>query len=490
MSGDKLLALSKPPGYRRDNPQPLDLDAWQIKDGTSVWRADMGLVECNENGDAFAMLVSRHPHVLVNGVGACLDVRTGEKLWSGKRFATHGAHIVEDRIWCGGSGSYPFWGVRLLATGEGDGIRRNGGMNQSACDWPTVTPNWFMAKRNYIPVNPKPGDYEWLALRPMGKQCAERGAASYGSVFMVSVYCYCDHFLRGTGSFYAVRPVSAIPDAARLEKGGPRPIGPTTRQSEATKSLAAFAWGKPEGVRSLWGVGNFRGPKKEYTCLQGYERTETPEVRAGDIILRAYPHEHRLAASRDGREIWNFVAGGRIGYAPVVFKSLAIFASHDGYVHAVNVADGTPAWRFLAAPDDRRHMFLGQVESAWPVFNVVLDGDTVYFSAGRHEELDGGIHFYALDAATGTVKWHVQRRRGYESNRAPIRARKSGSRLVYIGESESKVPYDDRAFLNDAIELRDGKLHLFDKPLVDVSAPKDEILRADSLVPPQLGARP
>jgi hypothetical protein len=61
-------------------------------------------------------------------------------------------------------------------------------------------------------------------------------------------------------------------------------------------------------------------------------------------------------------------------------------------------------WRFLAAPDRRRLVSFGQVESIWPVQGSVLVQDSVvYFAAGRSSFLDGGIMVYALDAKTGKV---------------------------------------------------------------------------------------
>ena len=40
-----------------------------------------------------------------------------------------------------------------------------------------------------------------------------------------------------------------------------------------------------------------------------------------------------------------FVAGGRVSSPPVVHQGRAFFGSHDGYVYAVNLADGAQAWR-------------------------------------------------------------------------------------------------------------------------------------------------
>ena len=68
----------------------------------------------------------------------------------------------------------------------------------------------------------------------------------------------------------------------------------------------------------------------------------------------------------------------------------------------LRAADGTLAWQFCAAPRERLVGIRGQLESAWPVRGTVLvDGDVAYVAAGRSSHLDGGIHVYALDPATG-----------------------------------------------------------------------------------------
>jgi HEAT repeat protein len=201
-------------------------------------------------------------------------------------------------------------------------------------------------------------------------------------------------------------------------------------------------------------------------------------------VLSAYVHEHRLAAVRGGREVWNFVAGGRIGSPPVVFGGLAVFGCHDGHVYAVRLEDGTPAWRFLAAPADRRHVVMGQMESVWPVFNVVLHEGKLYCSAGRHPEFDNGIHFYCLDPRTGELQWHVRHLRGLSTESLTPR-RSSASTMAH---SKNEPLNEDASWvINDVIEVRDGKVWLGDLPMVDLADPRDAIINPETVAPPYLG---
>ena len=492
--GDRLVALVARIGREQKLGRKMDLvaaEAWQWKDGKPLWRIDLGGSEYpSSHADVTFSLNfgARDPHLLLPLVGRLLllDARDGSRVWEKPRGGMMiGYFIIRDKIWMGHVGSNPFGGVLSLATGEPDPTPRKGGLNQSACDGPTATVNWFMGKRNFVPVQREADWPHWISLRCMGKKCGERAAASYGSIYGVSPMCGCDQFIRGTTAFYAVQPTLPVPDEQRLSSGGGGAVGPAAPQAEARKHLPALFWGAPEGVPSFWYTTNFRWGE-QFHQWPGYALTRTAPVQAGDLTLVAHVHEHRLAASRGGTEVWNFVAGGRIGSPPVVHKGLAIFGSHDGYVYAVNLKDGTQAWRFLAAPADRRHVVLGQVESAWPVFNVVVEDGKVYCAAGRHEEMAGGIHFYCLDAATGAVRWHVKRRCGLESDLEPIRQRKNTGDDRGTERLKRGVLSDGRAQMNDVIELRDGQIRLHDVPVVDVAAPADSVKYPRTLVPPQL----
>ena len=60
----------------------------------------------------------------------------------------------------------------------------------------------------------------------------------------------------------------------------------------------------------------------------------------------------------------------------------------------------------LAGINHERVVVNGQVESRWPVFNVIHKDGIIYFAAGRQVELDGGIKAWALDATDGSIKHH------------------------------------------------------------------------------------
>ena len=127
---------------------------------------------------------------------------------------------------------------------------------------------------------------------------------------------------------------------------------------------------------------------------------------AGGTVFAAEIDQHRVCAldGKDGKLIWIYTAGGRVDTPPTLHKGLVLFGSADGWVYCLRGSDGKLAWRFRAAPAERRVVAFGQLASAWPVHGTVLVADDVaYVAAGRSTYLDGGISVYAIKPETGEL---------------------------------------------------------------------------------------
>ncbi|NQU23923.1 MAG: PQQ-binding-like beta-propeller repeat protein [Candidatus Nealsonbacteria bacterium] len=115
---------------------------------------------------------------------------------------------------------------------------------------------------------------------------------------------------------------------------------------------------------------------------------------------------HALNAA-DGQPAWQFTAGARVDSPPTLHAGRAIFGSADGRVYCLRAMDGKLAWRFDAAPQRRLVTSFDQLESPWPVHgSVLMHDDKCWFAAGRSSYLDGGIRLFALAPATGEVQHH------------------------------------------------------------------------------------
>lgn len=106
----------------------------------------------------------------------------------------------------------------------------------------------------------------------------------------------------------------------------------------------------------------------------------------------------------DGSVAWKFTAGGRVDSPPTIHHGLVLFGSADGSVYCLRATDGELVWQFRAAPKDLRSVAFEQVESLWPIHGSVLVRNGVaYAAAGRSSYLDGGIQLFGLDPASGRI---------------------------------------------------------------------------------------
>jgi hypothetical protein len=134
----------------------------------------------------------------------------------------------------------------------------------------------------------------------------------------------------------------------------------------------------------------------------------TAPTVAGGLVFVAAPETHRVIAvdAGTGAPRWSYTCGGRVDSPPTITDGLCLFGAHDGWVYGLNAATGELAWRFRAAPLERRIAVYAQMESPWPIpGSVLVDRGVAYFAAGRHPNSDGGVHVYALNPKTGEQIW-------------------------------------------------------------------------------------
>ena len=129
----------------------------------------------------------------------------------------------------------------------------------------------------------------------------------------------------------------------------------------------------------------------------------------GDLVYVGSFDGSLYAVNRaDGTQRWKFDTQGPITSSPAYHDGLVYILSMDGNVYAVGADSGTVRWKF-ATKGERRftapgiHGAIPRTERMPDPFDVftsspAIAGNTVYFGSGDQ-------HVYALDAATGSLRW-------------------------------------------------------------------------------------
>jgi outer membrane protein assembly factor BamB len=533
------------------NPYPfVSLIAYSLRDGKEVWRYDGNelwkgvpgfpaqplvflewIIGCREGllpivvhqkSDEPRAPKSKEPSLL-----ALLDVKTGRALWMRKLplSAGHGHqpfyfdHYIRDRR------------IYRCMLAFGHAFDRQTGDYLPEASWPELSNPKFHSRINcnagtstsqYLILD---AYYPWsevdrwttpetvtrqeervpphYAPRLNAQRCVAYPTPAYGSIYNEQGDCVCGPFLPAANACFARKPADEVEDSRRREDSypGALALGVAAPQQEALDSRIAWEWDLPPGRRGLTYGGPYYHARSDGAFeVWGYRGPTTKPLVVADLEIIAHVLEHRVTATRDGKPVWNFVTGGRIASrgGPLTDGERVYFGSHDGYVYAVNLEDGSLAWRYLAAVADMRMVAFGQVESAWPVFSIVLHEGKIYCSAGRHQELEGGIRFHCIEASSGKGLWHVRYQSGMmtDQHHEPNTGMKSNSllngelavidgQLVIHPNHTIDVPERDRGKIAAAAG---GPFRVWKTPIyaIDLANPRDYIENPGSVVPPRV----
>jgi outer membrane protein assembly factor BamB len=138
---------------------------------------------------------------------------------------------------------------------------------------------------------------------------------------------------------------------------------------------------------------------------QTFDRCYHPVVSKGLLFFGSSADGKVYALdAATGAERWSLFTGGPVRFAPAVWRDRLFVASDDGFLYCLSAADGKILWKKQGGPDGRMVLGNDRLISHWPVRGgpVVVD-DLVYFAAGIWPS--DGIYLYALEAATGKVRW-------------------------------------------------------------------------------------
>ncbi len=136
-----------------------------------------------------------------------------------------------------------------------------------------------------------------------------------------------------------------------------------------------------------------------------FDRAFHPVVAHGVLLLGSSADGTVTALdAATGHTRWQFHTGAPVRFSPAVWRDRIFVASDDGFLYCLAVADGRLLWRKRGAPARSFVLGNGYCVSRWPVRGgPVVYADTLYFGAGIWPS--EGIFLYALDPATGAVRW-------------------------------------------------------------------------------------
>jgi outer membrane protein assembly factor BamB len=134
----------------------------------------------------------------------------------------------------------------------------------------------------------------------------------------------------------------------------------------------------------------------------------SPVYSKGAIYFGGDDGNIYAVSAADGRQLWKHRTGGPVPATPAVGGGMVYVGSYDGKFYALDARTGATRWKF-STEGERRFEAKGlhgmqpknqTIADPFDVFlsSPALGGRAVYFGSG-----DGNV--YALDAATGDLRW-------------------------------------------------------------------------------------
>ena len=384
------------------------------KTGEDLWKATIFPVKLLPTGYAGPRLVLLKERVIYSPMGqiAAIDAANGKVLWSvkGKPRSGHMSledfYVIGDRIWVlqhANAGAYTTYSLK-----DGSKLKEYKNPIKSFYIHQRCHPGRATKRFQLVPMmGMMVYDMEkdaWYNNHWVRGGCTYGAMPANGMIYVPPHACAC-YYQSKLNGFNAVapEPQSAQAPAAekRLEKG------PAYGKAGKDESYPASAWPtfRHDGARSGYARTDVPAEVAEGWNVAFGTKISQPVVAGGTVYLSAIDtHTVHALEAASGKEVWHFVAGGRVDSAPALYRGLALFGCADGCVYALNVSDGKLAWKFRAAPNDRKLMSFGQPESVWPLSgNVLIQDGKLYTVAGRSMFLDGGLRLVVLNPETGEL---------------------------------------------------------------------------------------
>ena len=158
-----------------------------------------------------------------------------------------------------------------------------------------------------------------------------------------------------------------------------------------------------EGPRQLHGV--------KWKFATGDRVVSSPVFADGVLYFGSDDGSIYAVEAETGARKWSYATAGPVPSSPAVADGVVYFGSYDGKFYALDARDGKVIWKFVTGGERRfeaknLHGMMPKNQTMadpWDIFlsSPVVVNKAVYFGSG-----DGNL--YALDAASGTLRWKFQ----------------------------------------------------------------------------------
>jgi len=313
-------------------------------------------------------------------------------------------------------------------------------INQSrrACTRPTGSSDaiFFRASGGSVRLDLASRRPEWIS--PMRPQCHDGVTIANGLLYWWPSVCDCQLTLYGItclgpgGDFDFSQRAT---ESQRLEKGA-RNLKKVVSLPESSADWPTFRadnTGSATTEAAISGKAELLWRFEPKTAPASTASVPTAPVTASGLVFAGGPDGIvRALDVVNGRLRWKAYTGGAVRFPPTIWKGRALVGSGDGWVYAFEAKTGRLLWRFRAAPEHRKIPVYGLLLSTWPVAGGVLVEDGIAYVAAGIVNYDG-TYVYALDAATGRIKWQ-NNTSGHLDRQARTGVSVQGHQLLHNGK--------------------------------------------------------
>lgn len=180
----------------------------------------------------------------------------------------------------------------------------------------------------------------------------------------------------------------------------------------AVLSLPAAAQEMFRGDAAHDGVAAGAAPRQfhrvKWTFATGQRIVSSPTWHDGAVVFGSDDGHVYAVDAATGRQRWMQSTGGPVSSSPAIAGGRVYAVSYDGRLYALDERTGEVLWKF-ATEGERRfearglHGMQPRAQTFPDVFDVYLSSPVVADGAVFFGSGDG--HLYAVDAASGTLRW-------------------------------------------------------------------------------------